>query len=828
MRPLRFATIALLLGLPAASSAQGWIIPRCGPTPRPGRPLPEPCVAGPANVVRTRSDVRVELVDRVLRYEIDERFVNRGATIGEADYLFPLPKGAAFQDLRLSIDGELVAGETMDAGQARQIYEEIVRRQRDPALVEWMGHGLLRTRIFPFGAGEERRVVTRFQVVAEREGDALRVDYFRAGPRSEVLGPRENPRTSDPGPRTSFVLTYSPDATLGDPYSPTHELDVTREGGRRRVEVRGNARDVTLLLPLRRDGQTSVSVIQHAPGNEDGFALITVSPSRTMRGSTTPRDVTLVLDVSGSMSGRKLEQAKAAGRQVLETLRPQDRFRIIDFSTDVRTFRDDFVSATDANVAAARRYIDALEAEGSTNISGALTEALRTPVSRERLPLVLFMTDGEPTVGERNPAAIAARAAQERGERRIFTFGVGTDVNAALIEQLAIEGRGTAQFVRPNESVERAVSIVASRLVDPVMTNVRVRGAGVRLSRIHPEQPLDLFVGQDLVIFARYSGRGLARVIFEGESRRGAVRWETPVIFRERERGNSFVARLWATQRVGYLSAERRKSGGSAEIDAEIRELGERYGIPTEFTSYFVREPGMVATRDVGALGPVGVAGGVGLDADAAARRAAARRAAARRAAAARATSESAIPTTGREVAVGATRVDTVYQLRSDTVHRMRTDTVSVSRVDTVTMQLPAVYPANAAPAGRFEAARKAAEQRAATTLGAAATQPQDVVVTASGAVPARNVGGRTFTLTNGRWTDTRYTSSARVTKVKAYSKAYFALLDEAPELREVFALGEKVLVANGNVAVEVGEEGREELSGPELQRLVRDLGLRS
>src|ERR671916_2070063 len=144
------------------------------------------------------------------------------------------------------------------------------------------------------------------------------------------------------------------------------------------------------------------------------------------------------------------------------------------------------------------------------------------------------MTDGEPSVGVRNPAEIAARAASERGERRVFTFGVGTDVNVSLIEQLAIEGRGTAHFVRPDESVERAVGVVTSRLVDPVMTNVRVRGDGVRLSRIHPEQPFDLFAGQDLVVLARYSGRGRARVIFEGESRGGSVRWETPVTFADR------------------------------------------------------------------------------------------------------------------------------------------------------------------------------------------------------------------------------------------------------------------------------------------------------
>ncbi len=785
MRSLRSAFFALLL-LPTVGSAQGWIIPRCGgPRPRPDRPIPEPCVVGPANVVRTRSDVRVELVDRVLRYEIDERFVNRGATIGEADYLFPLPKGAAFQDLKLSINGELVAGETMDAVQARRIYEEIVRRQRDPALVEWMGHGLLRTRIFPFNAGEERRVVTRFQVVAEREGDALRVDYFRGrttsfAPGSGVLGPVEQTGALDRGPRTSFILTISSDENVGEPYSPTHELDVSREGGRRRIDVRGNAADVAILLPLRRSGQTSVAVLQYAPSNEDGFALITLSPPRAARGDATPRDITLVLDVSGSMSGRKLEQAKAAGRQLLETLRPQDRFRVIDFSTDVRSFSDDLQYATARNVAAARRYIDALDAEGSTNISGALDEALRTRVSSDRLPLVLFMTDGEPTVGERNPAAIAARAARERGDRRVFTFGVGTDVNAALIEQLAVEGRGTAHFVRPNESVERVVSVVASRLVDPVMTNVRVRGEGVRLSRLHPEQPFDLFAGQDLVLFARYDGSGRARVIFEGESRRGRVRWETPVNFAERARENSFIARLWATQRVGYLSAERRKSGGSPEIDGEIRQLGERYGIPTEFTSYFVREPGMVA--DAVGNGPVPLSPGGDRDA---ARRAAARRAAARSAAASRARSE-------QPVAAGGT----------------------------------AAAASPAAPADQFEQARAAAEQRSAKSLGN--LQLESVVVTAAGEeLPARTVAGRTFTLVNGRWTDTRYTTSARVAKVRAFSKAYFALIDEAPELREVFALGERVLIAGAGAALEIDETGREELDGPEVNRLLRDLGLR-
>src|SRR5206468_2780715 len=205
--------------------------------------------------------------------------------------------------------------------------------------------------------------------------------------------------------------------------------------------------------------------LANAPGGEDGFALISLSPPASInRGEATPRDVTLVLDVSGSMSGVKMNQARAAGRQLLQTLRPGDRFRLIDFSSDVHTFRDEFSSATPENLRAAQRYLDALEAQGSTNISGALREAL------------------------------------------------GANRSA--------------------ESVERAVSLVAGRIVDPVLTDVRIRADGdVRLSKTLPQQPVDLFAGQDLVLLTRYAGHGSARVIFEGRHGGERVRWSSTVDF---------------------------------------------------------------------------------------------------------------------------------------------------------------------------------------------------------------------------------------------------------------------------------------------------------
>ena len=594
-----------------ALGAQGWIVPRpCGLGIQPveGRTPPIARVGDcSTNIVRTRSDVRVELADHVLRYEVEERFVNRGATLGEADYLFPLPTNAAFQNLALSIDGELVAGETMNAGQARNIYESIVRARRDPALVEWMGHGLLHARIFPLEPGRERTVVVRFQSVAAREGDALRIDYFRGGA----------PGTTNvrDGGDASFTLSYRQAPELGAPFSPTHQLDVADRDGRREVTVRGDARDVTLLVPVRARNEAAITALNYAPGNEDGFTLLSVTPPAGRRTDVIPRDVTLVLDVSGSMNGRKIEQARAAGRQLLSTLHEADRFRLIDFSSDVRTFRDDFVAATPDNLREATRYLAALDASGSTNIEGALREALRPAVVRGRLPVILFVTDGEPTVGDTRPDHLAAMAADANAHaeepRRIFTFGLGSDVNVGLLEQLALQGRGTSQFVRPDESVERMVGIVADRLVGPMLTDVRVHVDGdVRLSRMLPGETTDIFADRDLSLVARYSGHGHARVVVEGRRGTTPVTWTSTVDFPDRDRENSFVARLWATQRVGYLSAEKRRNGGSSELDDEIRALGERYGIPTEFTSYLVteRQDLPVRTAMMGAGGQAGMA----------------------------------------------------------------------------------------------------------------------------------------------------------------------------------------------------------------------------
>jgi Ca-activated chloride channel family protein len=728
-RSLHVLTVLLLAsGAAVAQRGEPSVIRPCAqPCPPDSncRAVPE-CVRPMApQVVRTSTRVRADLDGRVVRYEVTETYTNRGGMIGEADFLLPLPKGAAFEDLALSINGEMVTGETMSADRARGVYEEIVRKMRDPALVEWMGHGLLRTRIFPIQPGEEKKVVVRFRAIAEREGDALRLDW---------LGDR---RAGDTGDNRSFTFAYPDDGSFGDAYSPTHSLDASREQGRRVVRAENARGPITVLLPVRSRATAAVSLLANAPNGEDGFALITLSPpAQAVRA--TPRDIVLVIDVSGSMSGRKIEQARAAGRQLLQSLTPSDRFRLIDFSSDVRSFRDGWTAATGGNVRAATEYLDALRANGGTNIQGALEEALAADTPDGRLPLVLFLTDGAPTVGEQRPDAIVQRAADLRRQRRVFTFGIGADVNAALLEQLALQGRGTATFVRPDESVERAVGIVTERLARPVATDVHIRADGVRLYGMQPQGAIDLFAGQDLVVLARYSGtREDATLVIEGQSSSGPVRWTGHVSFPAHASNNAFVARLWAAQRVGYLSAERRRTGGNPELDSELRQLGERYGIPTELTSYLVTEHGM--PTNVGAQ--PGIGGGL--------------------------TRQNA---------------------------------------------------ANAPAAIQFDAAKVSSEQRAMRSVG-----ELDKDVLRDKKESFRMAGNRTFTLRDSVWTESRSASGLPVVKVKAYSPAYFALVQNVPELAPLFAVGERVRVFGRKVVIEIAPDGVTQLDAAALADAVRN-----
>jgi Ca-activated chloride channel family protein len=502
-----------------------------------------------------------------------------------------MPGEAVFQNFSLWMGETEVRGEMMNAEQARGIYEEIVRRLRDPALLTLEGHGLIRARVFPIQPGETRRVVLRYTQLLQRAGDALRMRYA-IGQRGALPGTGFLDRAPNtPADRFTFRVTVPNADSYGTPYSPTHAITSRRTGDQLLITLDSAASgDVELFVPVRR-GLVGTSLVAHAPGGEDGYFMLLVSPAQEDDAPALARDLTFVVDVSGSMSGDKIEQAKAALRQALNTLGGQDRFRLIAFSNRVTNFRDGFAAASPENLEAARRFVDGLQADGGTNIAGALDAALSATVAEERLPLVLFLTDGIPSVGEQAPERIAQNAGARIGRSRIFTFGVGHDVNTYLLDRLAQEGRGTAEYVAPEANVEAAVGTLLNKIRHPALANLRIEHAPVALVQTYPSRLPDVFFGEELVIFGRYRGTGDGEIVVSGQRGGRTERFTAQAVFPASATENEFIPRLWASRRIGELTRQIRIEGASQNLVQEVRELGLRYGILTEYTSYLVQEP---------------------------------------------------------------------------------------------------------------------------------------------------------------------------------------------------------------------------------------------
>jgi Ca-activated chloride channel family protein len=581
LRHLAF-TAALAALSAGALHAQGWI-----QVERPLRPGPTIIPA----LVRISSDVRTRIDGRVARVEVEEQFRNVGGGIAEGSYLYPMPGEAVFTDFSLWMGETQVRGEMMNAEQARGIYEEIVRRVRDPALLTLEGHGLIRARVFPIRPGEIRKVVLRYTQLLQRAGDALRLRYAIGDRGRAPGGGTTDPSATGPAEPFRYVVTVPGADAYGTPYSPTHRITSRRVAGDLEITLEPDAAgDVDIFLPLRR-GLVGTSVATHAPGGEDGYFMLLISPPTGEEGPAVPRDLSLVLDVSGSMSGEKIEQAKAALRQALATLRPSDRFRLVAFSSRVTAFGDGFVPASRENLRAAQDFLDRLVADGGTNIAGALDAVLGAASPAERLPIVVFVTDGMPTVGEQSPERIASGAASRIGRARVFTVGVGFDVNTYLLDRLATEGHGSAEYIAPGANIETAMSAMLAKIQHPVLVNLRLAGAPVTLAQTYPATLPDLFYGEELVVFGRYHGTGSGPVVVTGERNGRTERFTADAVFPASQLENAFVPKLWASRRIGDLTRQIRIEGATPGLVAEVRDLGLRYGILTEYTSYLVQEP---------------------------------------------------------------------------------------------------------------------------------------------------------------------------------------------------------------------------------------------
>jgi len=564
--------LILLLSMTANARADGFIIP-----------VPPPRVTVVPDLAVKYHRVEVTIQDQVAQTHIDQVFVNDSPYELEGTYIFPLPEEAAIADFAMFVDGQRLTGEVLDKDEARRIYESIVSRRRDPALLEYVGRNAFQASVYPIPAHGEKRIQLAYSQVVHAEDGLVHYVYplnterFSSRPLDEVV-------------ITVELRSRTPIKAI---YSPSHDIVVERssEGGASISFEASNVRpdkDFELYYSLSED-DIGLSLLSYKERGEDGFFLLLVAPRPTADDqAVVAKDVIFVLDTSGSMSGQKLQQAKDAVEFVLDHLNPDDRFNIIAFNTVVRVYSSELqlLSARQD----AQGFVRRLSAEGGTNIDRALAEALAL-AGDARPQFIVFLTDGLPTAGEQDIGRIIAHVDQAAGKNvRLFTFGVGYDVNTTLLDTISQEHRGASAYVEPEENLEAAVSAFYAKISAPLLSDVRLRVDGVVVEDMYPDPLPDLFAGSQLLIAGRYRQGGRAHVVLEGTVNGAPRSFSYPAISFQNQGGEDFVPRLWATRKIGSMLKEIRLHGQNKELVDSIVALSVRFGIMTPYTAFLIDE----------------------------------------------------------------------------------------------------------------------------------------------------------------------------------------------------------------------------------------------
>lgn len=559
-----------------SASANGQMIIPNPPMPRPQfRPL-----------ILERQEIKTSIDGQVAKTHIKQVWRNNNNMMLEGEFLFPLPTDrATMSDFVLWMDGKKLNFETMEAGKARGIYEDIVRRMRDPGLLEYAGDGLLRCRIYPIPANGVKEIELEYREVMSKEGSLSRYAFPLA-----IKG------LPEPIGTVLIDVDIVSSSPMGRVYSPTHDVSIDmRDSLHARVTMEKSYYSPSgefVLFISKPQSEFGVDLVTHKPSGDDGYFLGLISPRfdyDTSNQKAIPKNFLFILDTSGSMEGEKIVQAKDALRYILKNLNTEDKFSIINFSSEVHKFSEQLESVSKVNEAL--KYVDTLVAAGGTFIDGALKDGLSYKGYQDRPFYIVFLTDGLPTIGEQNIDTILTNVAKANERKaRVFSFGVGDDVNIGFIDKLARENGGVATNVAPSENLEVPVSELYQKIKSPVLTNLKLDISGVSTFDVYPKNLPDLFKGSQLIVTGCFKGSGNATAKLTGNLGGSDVKTMSYSLNFNSQCENNYIPPLWANRKVGYLLNEIRLYGENQETVDQIIRLAKQYGIITPYTSYLVLE----------------------------------------------------------------------------------------------------------------------------------------------------------------------------------------------------------------------------------------------
>jgi Ca-activated chloride channel family protein len=552
--------------------------------------------------------IHVDITDQVAVKTYNCTFINPNpqAVVGGTCYMELEPE-AQVDNMSILVDGKELKAKILDVKKANKVFTDMVKQGGSPALLEYFGNQLIQTRIPRIAPNGTVTVKLTYTTVLQNKGGLVRMQMLNTNPKA-LMQPLKS---------ASVTVNIKSTAPIKNLYSPTHKIKIVEKEGWD-VAAEWSQENYLPKHPFvlyydTDDEAIGAGLVAHRELDEPGAFMLMLSPTigsgseKVTESQILPKDVVFCVDTSGSMlQGKKMEQARAALTYCIESLRPGDRFNIVNFSTVARNFHDGgLVEFDNESQAKALRYIEKLSARGGTAIGEALDLSLKHLGESDRLKMILFATDGLPTIGERNPQQILTAVAKKNTQDvRMFVFGEGFDVNTKLLDFLALNNRGEADYILPEENITEKISRFFDRVGSPIMTDLKLTFEGLEVTDVFPRKISDVYRGEQVIVFGRYNGHGLISVKLTGTLKGKRVTIEYPLEFPEYSRNdrNAFVPRLWAGKKVNYLLNEIRKSNmGNEELVDEVTSLAKRYGIVTPYTSFLIADD--TVAQDMAQLG---------------------------------------------------------------------------------------------------------------------------------------------------------------------------------------------------------------------------------
>ena len=549
--------------------------------------------------------VEAQIIGLAAVVTVSQRFRNPLTGKADLEYLFPLPHDAVVTSFELRVGERVIRASVQEIEQARQQFADARKKGFRASMLEERRPNLFALKLANIQPGEFIMAVSTYQQRLELSDGTcefvlpmgLTPKYHRPGHPDEADGV-DAPVTLDLSQVGDVEIRVVAETGLptADPASPSHPLVITRPSGMSFIVSLDGAHlpNRDFVLRWRLQAETIQFPAWHSSGDNGYFLATFIPPVLDAPAPHIPREYVFVLDRSGSMSGEPILQAVNALRACLRTLSPQDTFAILLFDDQLEWLAGP-TAVTQAAVEQADSRLDKVDGRGGTDILPALETALSLPTDSQRSRLVVFLTDGAVSA----EAQTLKRARVLINSARLFTFGIGSSVNRAFLQQLARIGRGESSFIGAGEDIEEAILRFQDRISFPLLTNLTLRAEGCQIWDVYPARLPDLYVDHPLEVIGRCTrseGESLpACLVAQGE--RAGVTLEMRSALTTQAPDPALLARLWARARVDELS-EQVELGQKAEHDAraEIIALAIKASLLTKYTAFLAVDSDAPAT----------------------------------------------------------------------------------------------------------------------------------------------------------------------------------------------------------------------------------------